>query len=81
MGEDRTVYRRSNGTWVNKRNDADRASSLHKTQKQAENAAKEMLKNQGGGEVTVQGTDSGRFRKKDTVAPGNDPCPPKDSDH
>jgi hypothetical protein len=77
---DRTVYRRNDGTWVNKLNDSDRASSLHSTQKEAENAAKEMLRNQGGGEVTIQGTD-GRFRDKDTVKPGNDPNPPKDRKH
>ena len=28
-GRDRTVFRRSDGQWVNKRNDSDRASSLH----------------------------------------------------
>ena len=78
--KNRTVYRRNDGTWVNKRNDSDRASSLHTTQKDAENAAKEMLKNQGGGELTIQGTD-GRFRSKDTIKPGNDPNPPKDKEH
>jgi hypothetical protein len=77
---DRTVYRRSNGDWVNKRNGSDRASSVHTTQKEAENAAKEMVKNQGGGEVTIQG-ENGRFRDKDTVKPGNDPNPPKDKKH
>lgn len=81
MGKDRTVYRRDDGTWVNKRNDSDKASSLHPTQQDAENAAKDMLRNQGGGEVTVQGTNQGRFIKKDTVPPGNDPFPPKDSEH
>ena len=49
--KNRTVYRRNDGTWVNKRNDSDRASSLHTTQKDAENAARDMLKNQGGGEL------------------------------
>jgi hypothetical protein len=78
--KNRTVYRRGNGDWVNKRNDSDRASSVHPTQKEAERAAKEMLRNQGGGEVTIQGED-GRFRDKDTVKPGNDPNPPKDSEH
>jgi len=80
MGNSRTVYRRSDGKWVNKRDDADRASSLHDTQKDAVDTAKEMLRNQGGGEVTIQGTDKGKFRDKDTVPPGNDPCPPKDKD-
>ena len=78
--KDRTVYRRNDGIWVNKRNDSDRASSLHTTQKDAENTAKEMLKNQGGGELTTQGT-NGRFRSKDTIHPGNDPNPPKDKEH
>ena len=78
--KNRTVYRRNDGTWVNKRNDSDKASSLHTTQKDAENTAKEMLKNQGGGELTIQGT-NGRFRSKDTIPPGNDPNPPKDKEH
>ena len=78
--KNRTVYRRNDGTWVNKRNDSDRASSLHTTQKDAENAAKDMLKNQGGGELTIQGV-NGRFRSKDTIPPGNDPNPPKDKEH
>ncbi len=30
---DRTIYRRPDGTWANERNDANRASSLHGTQK------------------------------------------------
>ncbi len=79
-GRDRTVYRRPNGDWVNKRNDADRASSLHDTQHEAEDVARDMLGRQGGGELTTQGRD-GRFRSKDTIAPGNDPFPPRDREH
>ena len=78
--KNRTVYRRSNGDWVNKRNDSDKASSVHTTQKDAENAAREMLKNQGGGELTTKGL-NGQIRSKDTIAPGNDPNPPKDKEH
>ena len=81
MSKNRTVYRREDGKWANKRNDTERASSVHDTQQEAVNAAKENLRNQGGGEVTVQGTDSSHFRKKDTVPPGHDPCPPKDKEH
>lgn len=44
-GRDRTIYRTSNGKWTNKRNDAGKASSIHNTQKEAEKAAKKMLKN------------------------------------
>ncbi|MGI6379289.1 MAG: DUF2188 domain-containing protein [Anaerolineae bacterium] len=79
-GQDRTVYRRSNGTWANKRNDASRASSVHRTQREAEDAARTMLRNQGGGELTTKGVD-GQIRSKDTIAPGNDPHPPKDKEH
>ena len=79
-GRDRTVYRRSDGTWVNKRNDAEKATSLHKTQKEAENAARQNLKNQGGGELITKGLD-GKIRSKDTISPGNDPKSIKDTEH
>ncbi len=79
-GRDRTVSHRPDGTWENKRNDAQKASSVHKTQKEAEQAAKGMLKNQGGGELTTKGVD-GKIRSKDTIAPGKDPNPPKDKEH
>lgn len=79
-GRDRTVYQRDDGQWVNKRNDAEKASSLHDTQKEAADAAKEMLGNQGGGELSIKGLD-GRIRSKDTIPPGNDPNPPLDREH
>lgn len=69
---DRTVSRRSDGTWENKRNDASHAGSIHSTQKAAQDAARAMLRRQGGGELTTKGID-GKIRQKDTVAPGNDP--------
>ena len=78
--KNRTVYRRSDGQWINKRNDSDRASSVHATQSDAQDTAKEMLKNQGGGELTIIGRDH-RIRSKDTIPPGNDPNPPKDKEH
>ena len=78
-GKDRTVFKRDDGTWVNKRNDSDRASSTHTTQKAAEDAAREMLKNQGGGELTTKGV-NGQIRSKDTIA-RPDPNPPKDKEH
>jgi len=79
-GRDRTISRRPDGTWENKRNDSDRASSVHTTQQAAEEAAREMLQNQGGGELTIKGLD-GKIRSKDTISPGNDPNPPKDKEH
>lgn len=79
-GRDRTIYRGSDGKWNNKRNDASRVSSKHGTQKQAEDVAREMLKTQGGGELTTKGL-NGKIRSKDTIAPGNDPNPPRDTEH
>lgn len=79
-GRDRTISKRPDGNWENKRNDAERASSLHKTQREAIQEAKEMLGNQGGGELTTRGV-NGRIRSKDTIAPGNDPNPPKDTEN
>jgi len=79
-GRDRTIYRTSNGKWINRRNDAGKASSVHDTQQNAINSARTMLGNQGGGELTVMGR-NGRIRSKDTIPPGNDPCPPRDTEH
>ncbi len=78
--QDRTIYQRDDGKWVNKRNDSDRASSLHDTQRAAARAGKDMLGRQGGGELTIKGL-NGRFRSKDTIAPGNDPNPPRDREN
>jgi hypothetical protein len=77
---DRIVYRRPDGDWVNKKLDADKASGLHDTQGDAISEAAQMLKNSGGGELIVKGLD-GKIRSKDTIAPGNDPYPPKDTEH
>jgi hypothetical protein len=66
--------------WAVKAGGAERASSVHDTQKEAETAAKQIVQNQGGGEVRIQGQD-GKWRDSDTVAPGNDPNPPKDQKH
>ena len=79
-GRDRSIYQRDDDTWANKRNDASKASSVHNTQKDAIDAARDMLKNQGGGELTVMGRD-GKIRSKDTISPGNDTNPPKDTEH
>ena len=58
----------------------DRASSVFDTHREAEQRAKEIVGNLGGGEVRIQGHD-GRWRDSDTVPPGNDPCPPVDAKH
>ena len=79
-GRDRTISRRKDGKWENKRNDKSRATSIHDTQSEAIDTARENLQNQGGGELTVKGRD-GKIRSKDTISPGNDPNPPKDKEH
>ncbi len=78
--QDRTVYRRGPDEWVNKRNDSDRATSVHKTQREAERAARDDLRRQGGGELTTKGM-NGLIRSKDTIAPGRESNPPRDKEH
>lgn len=75
----RTVSKRTDGNWENKKNSSEKATSLHHTQKEAVDAAKKNLINQGGGELTTKGLD-GKFKSKDTIAPGNDPSSIKDKE-
>lgn len=79
-GRDRTVTKRADGQWANKRLDASKASTLHSTQAEANAAARGMLTKSGGGELMTMGR-NGRIRSKDTIAPGNDPFPPRDTEH
>ncbi|MCB9959707.1 MAG: DUF2188 domain-containing protein [Rhodospirillaceae bacterium] len=66
--------------WAVKKGGVERPQSVHGTQAEAERTAKETVRGLGGGEVRIQGRD-GRWRDSDTVAPGNDPCPPRDKKH
>lgn len=75
----RTVSKTPSG-WQNKKNGAERASSIHGTQKAANDAARQMLKKSGGGELTTMGRD-GKIVSKDTIAPAKDPLPPRDKEH
>ena len=76
MMSDRYVIKHPRG-WAVKSPGGRRASSVHSTQSEAEKAAKQTVRNLGGGEVRIQGRD-GRWRDSDTVPPGNDPSPPRD---
>ena len=78
-GRDRIVYRRDDGKWVDKRLDAEKGR-LHDTQRDAEDAARDTLGRSGGGELITKGRD-GKIRSKDTIKPGRDPNPPRDSEH
>jgi len=76
----RHVVPNPDGGWDVKAPGAGRASTHHNTQAEAEHRAKEIVRNNGGGEVRIHGQD-GRIRDSDTVAPGNDPFPPRDTKH
>jgi len=68
------------GQWKVQRENAKRVSDFAKTQREAEQIAKRLSGNSGGGEVRIHGL-NGKIRDSDTVQPGNDPCPPKDKKH
>lgn len=68
------------GGWDVTKPGAGRASAHTKTQREAEQRAKQMVGKEGGGEVRIHGRD-GRIRDSDTVPPAHDPNPPKDTRH
>lgn len=74
---DRHVVPSSKGGWDVKKPGADRASSHHNTQAEAMRRGREIVHNAGGGELRIHGRD-GKIRESDTIAPGNDPNPPRD---
>lgn len=57
-----------------------RASGKAPTKRAAEQRAKEIVRHLGGGEVTFR-DERGRITDSDTVKPGRDPSPPKDTKH
>lgn len=73
----RIVQQRKDGDWEVRAPKADRASAVTSTQAAAVNRARQILSNDGGGELTIKGED-GKIRDSDTVHPGKDPNPPKD---
>jgi hypothetical protein len=72
------VPNKDRGGWDVVAPGADRASSHHRTQAEAESAARQIVRNGGGGEVVTH-RPNGQIRDSDTVAPGNDPHPPHDT--
>lgn len=73
----RDVVPNPEGGWDVKKPGSPRASAHLPTQADAIDRAREIVQNAGGGEVRIHGRD-GKIRDSDTVAPGNDPNPPKD---
>jgi len=56
-GANRRMVTRTGSDWAVKKPGASRASSIHATQGEAIDRAREILGNNGGGELTVQGRD------------------------
>lgn len=73
----RHVVPKPGGGWDVVGPDAKRASAHADTQKAAQDRAREIVRNAGGGEVVTHGKD-GKIRDSDTISPGNDPFPPRD---
>lgn len=76
----RHVVSRPSGGWAVKAPGSTRVSSTHSTQAAAEARAKQIVGNLGGGEVVIHNR-QGVIRDSDTVRPGNDPNPPRDTVH
>lgn len=74
--QDRIVHKVPGQGWANLRIGAERPEKIYPTQNDAIAAARINLIHAGGGELTIQG-ENGRFRDKNTIAPGSDPYPPK----
>lgn len=74
---DRHVVPNADGGWDVVKPHHERVSDHVDTQAEAIARAREIVHNAGGGEVVTHGRD-GKIRDSDTVAPGNDPFPPRD---
>jgi hypothetical protein len=72
---------KGSGVWRIVKEGAQRASGTAPTQAAAERRAKELAGTSGGGEVRIHRPNGGPIRDSDTVAPGNDPNPPRDKKH
>jgi hypothetical protein len=72
MTNKRIVQRRDDGHWEVRKPGADRASAVTRTQGEGMARAREILGNDGGGEMQVRALD-GTIRAQDTIPPGNDP--------
>jgi beta-galactosidase GanA len=75
--ERRHVVASPKGGWDVKKPGSSRVSVHADTQQEAVARARDIVRNQGGGEVRIHGRD-GKIRDSDTIAPGNDPHPPRD---
>lgn len=68
----RVVQQRDDGNWEVRKPGSDRASAVTPTQAEGINRARDILRNDGGGELQVRSL-KGTIREQDTIPPGNDP--------
>ena len=73
---ERHIVPNPDGGWDVKKPHAERSSGHFDRQSDAIERAKEIVGNTGGGEAVIHGRHN-LIRGSDTVAPGNDPFPPK----
>lgn len=72
MVNKRVVQKRDDGNWEVRKPGAGRASAVTPRQSDGVDRAREILANDGGGELQVRGK-NGQIRAQDTIDPGNDP--------
>lgn len=77
QSNNRHVVPNANGGWDVVKPNAERASAHRPTQAEAIDRAREIVTNNGGGEVRIHNRD-GVIRDTDTVGRGHDPNPPRD---
>lgn len=81
MGKNYHITKRPDGNWQYKLPNSLKASGIVPTQSAAEQAAKDLARRSGqGGEITIH-RPNGQIRDRDTIAPANDPNPPRDTKH
>jgi hypothetical protein len=75
-----SVFRIKGGNWAIKKDNAEKASKICDTQKDAETVAKVYCKKSGGGEMRTLDL-HWKIRDSDTIKPAVDPFPPRDRVH
>ena len=73
---ERHVVPHGDDDWAVKAPHVERPSGIFPTQQDAIDRARQILRNDGGGELVIHRPD-GSIRDSDTVPPGNDPFPPR----
>ena len=68
----RIVQRHDDDSWEVRKPGASRASAVTATQAEAIQRGRDILGNDGGGELKIR-SEKGNIRQQDTIYPGNDP--------